>query len=1009
MKNNRIICILFHLLVAVSFLFLNFLPNNTLANGKSDLGEEYFNPAEISPPESNISGNERFISSGKLEAQEGTGTANMIEYFIDTDPGVGNGIPLVSDSTESFVATPAIDISTLSEGIHTIYFRAQNSSGEWGPAYGKSFYAYRKQFTDSTKVPLRTVEYSIDNVSSFSPLAAITPGTTAEVTNDLDVSALSTPGIHSVYFRTRDENNHVSSVVAKSFYTYRKQFTDSTDVPLSAVEYSIDNVNSFSPVAAIASGTSATATNNFDVFALSTPGIHSVYFRTRDENNHVSSSVAKSLYTYRKLYTDSTEVPLRSVEYSIDNVKRFRPVADIASGTSATATNNFDVFALSTPGIHSVYFRTRDENNHISSAVAKSFFAYAKQKSDSAFVPLTSIEYTIDSIKGFIPLTEISGDTSATITTNVDISNVGGRGAHLFVVRAKDENNNFGNIISRDFNVENEEPVANAGADQTPDEKTLVTLDGSLSLDPNNDPLTFLWTPPVGLVLSSNTVEDPTFTAPEVTEDTTYLFTLVVNDGLLNSLADTVLITVQQVNNAPIANAGPDQVVKEDSLVTLDGSASSDFEGDQLTWLWTAPTIITLSSNTIEDPTFTAPEVTKDTTYLFTLVVNDGLLNSLADTVLITVSQVNKAPIANAGPDQTVKEDSLVTLDGSASSDFEGDPLTWLWSAPAGITISSNRIVNPTFTAPEVTKDTTYLFTLVVNDGLLNSLADTVKVTVSLVNTPPVANAGEDQFVADNSLVQLDGSLSSDADLDPLNYHWTAPEEVTLSASNIANPTFQSPSILQDTVLKFTLIVDDGIENSIEDTVMIAVIHDVITMQNITRDAEESDCFNAFSNIVIAGGGTTVTLENGSRTTLIAGQSIRFMDGFNAQSGSYLLGKITEDASFCDEVIQAAAAQLLPELKEVHIEAQTETINSDFAEQRLKVFPNPNNGHFTIELEGYEGISVISIYNSLGGKISQMSTSQKTNIISDYTLRKGLYFVIVKNGMSIKTEKILVK
>jgi hypothetical protein len=232
----------------------------------------------------------------------------MIEYFIDTDPGVGNGIPLVSDSTESFVATPAIDISTLSEGIHTIYFRAQNSSGEWGPAYGKSFYAYRKQFTDSTNVPLSTVEYSIDNVSSFSPLAAITPGTTAEVTNDLDVSALSTPGIHSVYFRTRDENNHVSSVVAKSFYTYRKQFTDSTDVPLSAVEYSIDNVNSFSPVAAIASGTSATATNNFDVFALSTPGIHSVYFRTRDENNHVSSSVAKSFYTYRKLFTDSTDV-----------------------------------------------------------------------------------------------------------------------------------------------------------------------------------------------------------------------------------------------------------------------------------------------------------------------------------------------------------------------------------------------------------------------------------------------------------------------------------------------------------------------------------------------------------------------------------------------------------------------------------------------------------------------------------------------------------------------------
>jgi len=91
---------------------------------------------------------------------------------------------------------------------------------------------------------------------------------------------------------------------------------------------------------------------------------------------------------------------------------------------------------------------------------------------------------------------------------------------------------------------DNQSPVAHAGSGQTVNESTLVTLDGSASFDPDGDALTFHWTSPAGIILSSATAVRPVFVAPEVMEDTQFSFLLVVNDGSVDSPADQVVITV---------------------------------------------------------------------------------------------------------------------------------------------------------------------------------------------------------------------------------------------------------------------------------------------------------------------------------------------------------------------------------------------------------------------------------------------------------------------------------
>jgi len=197
-------------------------------------------------------------------------------------------------------------------------------------------------------------------------------------------------------------------------------------------------------------------------------------------------------------------------------------------------------------------------------------------------------------------------------------------------------------------------------------------------------------------------------------------------------------------NNIPVANAGVDQNINTTSNVTLNGSKSSDANSDTLTYSWSitskpSGSNASLSSATIVNPTFTADI---DGSYIVQLIVNDGTVNSAADTVTINAATANSAPVANAGVDQNINTTSNVTLNGSKSSDANSDTLTYSWSItskPSGsnASLSSATIVNPTFTADI---DGSYIVQLIVNDGTVNSAADTVTINAIVAAAVAVAN-----------------------------------------------------------------------------------------------------------------------------------------------------------------------------------------------------------------------------------------------------------------------------
>ncbi|MBN1487079.1 MAG: putative Ig domain-containing protein, partial [Anaerolineae bacterium] len=115
--------------------------------------------------------------------------------------------------------------------------------------------------------------------------------------------------------------------------------------------------------------------------------------------------------------------------------------------------------------------------------------------------------------------------------------------------------------------------------------------------------------------------------------------------------------------------------------------------------------------------------------YPLTIRVNDG---ELEDHGTFTITVNNHAPTANAGVDQTVETGDTVTLDGSGSSDPDGDALTYEWTQTGGtaVTLSDIRAIQPTFTASETGILT---FTLTVTDswGLAATMPDMVQITVT--------------------------------------------------------------------------------------------------------------------------------------------------------------------------------------------------------------------------------------------------------------------------------------
>ncbi|MBI5895904.1 MAG: hypothetical protein HZB24_07860, partial [Desulfobacterales bacterium] len=280
----------------------------------------------------------------------------------------------------------------------------------------------------------------------------------------------------------------------------------------------------------------------------------------------------------------------------------------------------------------------------------------------------------------------------------------------------------------------------------------------------------------------------------------------------------TVSAQFEFVNQAPTADAGPDQPVNEGQQVILSGLNSMDNDDGIASFQWRQiqGTPVTLSNAATAEATFSAPDVTEAGTALaFELSVADNSGATALDTCIVNVTWINMVPTANAGVDQTVSAGDLVGLNATGSSDPEDGIGSYRWVQTQGpaVTLSDATAAQLTFTAPVVgVQGASIVFELTITDngGLQDS--DTCMVTIEWENAQPVADAGDDRQIDEGVETTLDGSASMDPDDGIASYVWKQIEgtPVTLSDAGAINPVFMAPQVAAaGETMTFQLTVTD--------------------------------------------------------------------------------------------------------------------------------------------------------------------------------------------------------
>jgi hypothetical protein len=385
--------------------------------------------------------------------------------------------------------------------------------------------------------------------------------------------------------------------------------------------------------------------------------------------------------------------------------------------------------------------------------------------------------------------------------------------------------------ISWTFQVTPEAPIANPGPNQTVPLGGHVTVNGGGSTNPSGvGALTYDWAfvsrpPGSSARLSTNWGVQSGFT---IDVSGNYVLSLTVSNGIGSSTAD---VTISTSETPPVANPGPNQFVNIGALVQLNGTGSTDVDGDSLSYQWTLTSKPANSAAKLSDFTALLPTFTADLpgSYQVQLIVNDGLANSAPAIVTITTNPPT-VPTAFAGQNLTVAHNTTITLQG-VGVDPQGKPLLYMWTLLAKPAGSTSTFSNPSIPQPTLFLDKPGIFIaqLVVTNGSQTSPPATV--TFSTTDTPPVANAGPNQ---DSALVGrtvfLDGSASTDVDHDPLTFKWTFASRPSGTAALISGAGSMIANFIPDVpgVYVAQLMVVDTYASGTPTTVTITVAAPVL-------------------------------------------------------------------------------------------------------------------------------------------------------------------------------------
>ncbi len=310
-------------------------------------------------------------------------------------------------------------------------------------------------------------------------------------------------------------------------------------------------------------------------------------------------------------------------------------------------------------------------------------------------------------------------------------------------------------------------------------------------------------------------------------------------------------------NSPPVITTNGDQAVNAGDTVTLNATGTLDQDGSIASYSWTqtSGTAVVINNNATVTAGFIAPVVSVAETLVFNLAVADDLGAISNATINITVNPVNGLPSVVVGTAQTVNEQAVVSLSGSAT-DSDGSIVSLVWSQLSGttVTLTDDGSGAANFTAPVLATTEILTFRLTATDNTGSIASADIAVTVNPVNTLPLVNAGSAQNVIEQTLVNLNGSATdTDGLIVSLVWSQVTGSSVILTDNADGTASFTSPAVTSNQLLTFRLTATDN-----EGGVATSDVNINVTMPNIapTVNAGNNQIVDEQTTVNLSGSAT---------------------------------------------------------------------------------------------------------------------------------------------------------
>ncbi|MEI6820575.1 MAG: hypothetical protein WCL51_01475 [Bacteroidota bacterium] len=287
-----------------------------------------------------------------------------LEYFVDNDPGFGNGTQLTAPVSDIVNFNFNVDLNSATNGFHVLFIRVYDSKNNWSSTQNVPFYKFSTNTSNITQL-----EYFIDTDPGFGNGSQFNTSLSNTTSTNLIVPLQNTPnGFHTLYIRAKDDQNRWSSTLNSSFYKFNTNGTSITQL-----EYFFDTEPGYGNGIKLTTVFADTISTNFNIPLQNTnEKFHILYTRTKDDQGQWSTT--QNMPFHLTQLAPSTGINISQLEYFFDTDPGYGNGTSVTTANNEEITSNFTAdLSMLTSSFHSLYIRAKDSLNRWSTTQLDTF------------------------------------------------------------------------------------------------------------------------------------------------------------------------------------------------------------------------------------------------------------------------------------------------------------------------------------------------------------------------------------------------------------------------------------------------------------------------------------------------------------------------------------------------------------------------------------------------------------------------------------------------------------